>query len=295
MKLNIRKIVNEISDLNNRYRGGSITPGEKLLVMWEIGDVLLKNGAKQPHSLGWAVQDETKGVIKRPTIFRSYKVRQIWANKSDLERDLKNIKGSNYFIEILPLIDPQQEVRRKLSEKQLADIFHHACVDDSKHFFTYLDAIKQRYSYKRLGKALPKDRHLEHFKLTLEDFKTFQKSLWGVLQATDSERRVILKDRVPLEELLAFSNMCISLTTKDNYKLYKRKGPERSSSREAIFKNLYDGFFLLLNKKDDKERARLRRLISGEALAQMSDMITSIQTEEGVSDFKARQKLSIGL
>ncbi len=295
MKLNIRKIVDEISDLNNRYRGKTITPGEKLSVMWQIGDVLLKNGVNQPHSLGWAIQNETKGVIKRPTVFRSYKVRQIWSNKSDLERDLRNIKGSNYFIEILPLIDPQQEVRGKLSAEQLADLFRHACEDSSKQFFTYLTAIKQRYSYKRLGKALPKDRHLEHFKLTLENFKAFQKSLWGVLQAADSGKRESLRAGIPPEELLAFSNMCISLTTKDNYKLYKRKGPESSSSKEETFRKLYECFFLLLDKRDDKERARLRRLISGEALAQMSDMITSIQTEEGVSDFKSRQKLSIGL
>ena len=295
MTQNIRKIIDAIAELNNQYREKGVTPGRKLIVMWEIGDFLLKSGITQPHSVGWAIQNETKGLIKRPTIFRSYKVRQIWPNKVELENNLKDLKSSSYFIEILPLIDPHQAVRGKLSEEQLADIYRHACEDSSSQFSKYLLEMKKKFSYKRLGKALPKDRHLGHFKEVLGAFKLFQKNLWSLMQENDVAKRQTFKNEIPQEELLAFSNMCISLTTKDNYKMYKRKGPNMSSGQDEVFKRLYGDFYLLLDKKDDKERARLRRLISGEALAQMSDMITSIQTEEGVSDFKARQKLSIGL
>jgi len=295
MKVNIRKIIDAIADLNNQYRGEKITPGEKLLVMWDIGDVLLKNGIDQPHSAGWAIQNETKGLIKRPTIFRSYKVRQIWPSKASLEENLRNLKKSNFFIEMLPLIDPHQEVRSRLSKVELEDIFRHACKDTSQQFEEYLSGIKRRFSYKRLGKALPKDRHLGQFAETLGNFKSFQKCMWILMQADDPEKRRVFKESILRDELLAFANMCISLTTKDNFKLYKRKGPERSSTNDEVFRKLYECFFLLLDKKDDAERARLRRLIAAEALAQMSDMISSIQTEEGVNDFKARQKLSIGL
>ena len=125
MTQNIRKIIDAIAELNNQYREKGVTPGRKLIVMWEIGDFLLKSGITQPHSVGWAIQNETKGLIKRPTIFRSYKVRQIWPNKVELENNLKDLKSSSYFIEILPLIDPHQAVRGKLSEEQLADIYRH--------------------------------------------------------------------------------------------------------------------------------------------------------------------------
>jgi hypothetical protein len=295
MSPNIKKIVGAISELNNQYRGGNVTPGGKLAIMWEIGDILFRNGVVQPHSVGWAIQEETKGLIKRPTIFRSHKVRQIWPSKIELEKNLKNIRGSNYFIEILPLIDPRQAVRGKLSEEQLNDVYRHACTDSPSQFSQYLCEMKKKYSYKRLGKALPKDQHLERLKGLLEQFKLFQQKVWKLMQERTSDQREAFKQEIPREELLAFANMCISLTTKENYKMYKRKGPDNSCGSDEIFKSLYDAFFLLLDKKDDKERARLRRLIASEALAQMSDMITSIQNEDGVNDFRARQKLSIGL
>jgi len=105
----------------------------------------------------------------------------------------------------------------------------------------------------------------------------------------------VFRKAIEEEELKAFANMCISLTTKDNCRLYKRSGPRVSSSRDENFRALYDYYRQLLDKESDVERARLRRLIAAEAFAQMSDAISSVRSEEGVQDYRERQKMSIEL
>ena len=89
--------------------------------------------------------------------------------------------------------------------------------------------------------------------------------------------------------------MCIALTTRDNYRLYRRLASDMSRSQNQEFKYLYDHFRRILNSSSDVNRARLRRLISPEAMAEVSDMISSMVTEATVEDFKERRKLAIPL
>ena len=130
----IKKIVNSIAELNNLYREASSSTKTKLEALWQIGEELVKLNVSKPHTVGWAVQKETRGLIKRPTVFRSFKIRAIWGNKNELLRDLGGIKAISNLTEILPLIDPAQKVRSNLSKEQLNDIYRHACSDSSKSF-----------------------------------------------------------------------------------------------------------------------------------------------------------------
>ena len=115
------------------------------------------------------------------------------------------------------------------------------------------------------------------------------------LRPCDFGEREASRAHTPLNELRAFANSCIALTTKDNYRLYKRLGTDMSSSQNRDFKALYEAFRRFLDKPGDIERARLRRLISSEALAEMSDMMSSIGSESAVEDYKDRKKLAITL
>ena len=129
MSANIKEVVSRIASLNNKYRDRSTPIHVKLEALWEIGDTLIKLGVTKPHAIGWAVQKETRGLIKRPTVFRSHKIRTIWDTKESLIRDFGESKSLSNLIEVLPLIDPAQEVRNRLSKQQLDEIYKHACCD----------------------------------------------------------------------------------------------------------------------------------------------------------------------
>ncbi len=295
MKANVQTIIKAISDSNNRYRDSSSDTRTKLEALWNIGDCLVRLGVNKPHSMGWIVQKETKGLIKRPTIFRSFKIRQIWNSKDDLLRDIGNIKGVNFLIDMLPLIDPRQEVRKKLKEDEIKQIYKKACASSVGQFKSYIVELKTKYSHDRLGKRLDKSKHLVEIEFVTKNFGSLQRFLLGLIQQKESTGRDRFRQEIKREEFRAFSNMCISLTTKNNIRLYKKAGVSLSNTENQQFKVLYDYFYSILNKAADTERARVRRLISPEAFAQMSDIISSIQNEESLDDFRLRQQLSIGL
>lgn len=295
MSIGLNTIIKTIIPINNRYRDAASSTRCKLEALWEIGDQLVKMGVTKPHSVGWAVQRETRGLIKRPTVFRSHKVRTIWGTKEELLRDLEGIQGLSNLTEILPLLDPAQKVRACLSPHQLREICRHACSDSPQTFKEYIVDLKRKFSYGRLGKTLDKSRHLDKLRFLVATFESLLTQCLKIIGQTEPTERDRFRASTSAEELRAFSNLCISLTTKNNFCLYKRLGPRKSASCNKQFQELYDRFREMLDKTSDVERARLRRVISAEALAQMSDIVSSLGNEEGVEDFRARQKIAISL
>lgn len=295
MSTNIKEIVNRIASLNNKYRELATPIRIKLEALWEIGDVLVQLRVTKPHTVGWAVQRETRGLIKRPTVFRSHKVRTIWDTRESLIRDLGELKSLSNLTEILPLVDPAQEVRNKLSQQQLGEIYKHACYDTQVKFRGYIKTLKHKYAHNRLGRPLNRNRYLKELGKVIGNLRTLIKYLNKLISDSEPSMCQQFRDDTSEIEIRSFSNMCISLTTKDNLRLYKKIGPSESSSKNEEIRYLYGYFCDILNRARDDERARLRRVISAEVLAQISDMILSLLTENGIKDFKARQKIIIKL
>ena len=295
MPVGVNLVIKAIVPLNNRYRDATSSNREKLESLWEIGDQLVAMGVTKPHSAGWAVQRETKGLIKRPTVFRSHKIRMIWPSKDELIRNLGDIRGLSNLTEILPLLDPAQTVRAHLTHEDIKQIYQHACSDPPQKFKRYIGNLKRDFSHGRLGKALDKSKHLDELATMVSAFKILLAQCLTSVNEPDPLNRDTFRANISSEELRAFSNMCIALTTKDNFRLYRRLGQQKSSSKNQIFRELYDHFREMLDKTSDVERARLRRVISAEALAQMSDVVSSLSSEKGVRDFRDRQRIAISL
>ncbi len=295
MPISVDSVIKAITAQNNRYRDRSSSIAVKLESLWDMGDALVRLGVKKPHSLGWAVQRQTKGLIKRPTIFRSHKIRSIWPSKEVFMRDVGRIPQLSRLTELFPLIDPAQDVRGRLSGQLLVEIYRHAHDDSNSKFKSYVYELKKQYASGKLGKSLDRSKYLGELKQVVTTFETLRSRLLQLLADGQLHHREVFRKATEEEELKAFANMCISLTTKDNCRLYKRSGPRVSSSRDESFRALYDYYRKLLGKESDVERARLRRLIAAEAFAQMSDAISSVRSEEGVQDYRERQKMSIEL
>lgn len=295
MHKRINDIIKAISPINNQYRNPAASPRMKLEALWEMGDRLVEMGATNPHSVGWAVQKETRGLIKRPTVFRSHKVRTIWPAKETLLKELGQLQRLSNLTEILPLVDPAQKVRTQLSRVQLDELYTHACSDAPGKFKRYLGSLKQIYSSGKLGKSLDRTKHLKQLEGIISDFQALLTYLLKIFDQKESVERERIRSSTTPDELRAFSNMCISLTTKENYRLYKKLDPVMPSSSNKHYYNLYCHFRKILDSAGDVERARLRRLISAEALSQMSDMMSSLISESSVADYKARRELAISL
>lgn len=156
------------------------------------------------------------------------------------------------------------------------------------------DTRKWREQKQRLA-FIVRMQHLEQLSFIVSNFTKLLSCLLKLSDQTNVTEREKFRAETSNEELRAFSNMCIALTTKDNYRLYRQLGHPTSDSKNKQLKTLYYHFYKILNTPSDVERARLRRLVSAEALAQMSDMIASLESEAAVQDFNARRKIAINL
>jgi len=295
MANSVNGVIRAISETNNRYRDPSNSTRERLIALWEMGDKLVRMKVEHPHTIGWAIQRETKGLIKRPTVFRGCKIRAIWKSKDELLRDLGNIKTLSGLKEMIPLIDPAQGVRQRLSETELRELYRHSWNDSPEEFRKYILTIKRRFAHGKLGKPLDRSKHLGGLKEIVRSFADLLQDLLSRMEENESESREAFRREIPKGERRALANMCIALTTKENARLYKRLGPAKPSLADGRVECLYKHFQNILNKESDVERARVRRVISAEALAQLSDIISSLETEESVQDCRDRMKLSIPL
>lgn len=287
-------IIKKIIKWNNIYRARNTTNKQKLEALWKIGDYLYSVGIKNPHSLGWEIQDKTKGMIKRPTIFRSYKLRTIWPTLEKCITDCGKVTGLSNIIEMLPLLDPEQKSKRKIPLHLINKMKANMIQLSPSEFKKQLDELKNHYKDERLGQRLDKSRHLSGFKETVLNFYKFKKTLESAI-ISDIQTRDKLRTELGKDNLRAFSNMCISLTTKENIKLYKYKNKKEIFAGNKNFENLFKSLSELLDEKSDTKRARLRRLISALEFAELSDLSSSITDEGGVKDYIQRKKISVPL
>lgn len=290
--MNLDLIIKKIIPFNNVYRDNGKTPFQKLCALWNIGNELIKMGVEKPHQYGWQIQRETKGIIKRPTIFRGYKVRLIWPSLDNLKSALNGIKGLSSFIEMLPLIDPEQQSKYKVPEETKLQIFKHACSDTTQSFKKYINSVKEKYAAGRLTKKVDRFRHLSELNKYVIIFSNLYKLLDSILNNDLPIQRTDFREQMPQQMRQSLSNMCISLTTKVNYRYYRTPKAHILSTRDD-YNMLFTYFKTILDVQGDAERARIRKLISSDYFANMSDMLSSIEDESKVSDYKMRKKMSL--
>lgn len=291
---NLNSLVQKIATFNNVYRSRNSSVKDKLVAMWEIGNILYQNKIENPHSIGWKIQAFTQGVIKRPTIFRSYKFRIIWTSKELFIKECMDVKSLNNIIEMLPLLDPIQKSKRIMPENIINDLKNKMKVMAASEFKAELDKIKKEYKDKNLGYKVDKYKHLKGFLEVKHNFVKLKEFLNESL-SKDVEYRNKLRHDINVKEFEVLSNMCISLTTKENYHLFKFQNYSESKSKNILFKFIFDKFLELLNDAADTKRARLRRLIPALELANLSDLATSILDETKVKDYLEREKMRIKL
>jgi len=288
-KINLNLLIDDITKSNNVYRNTNQAPISRVLALWDLGDILLKHKVDKPHSYGWKIQDQTIGVIKRMTIARAYRIRQIWQERAYIKKTFGGIKGTSIFIESLPVLDSKGQMYKSLSKKAVDELIKNMNILSSTHFKKYIKNFKTKYGKGRIGEKNNRERYLKDYVNIQNYFLTFYKQLQKLILESKFDGIDELKNKILLEERKAFANFCLALTSKKNIIFYKSFSS--SSKTEMIdFQNIFNFFKELLEDSNDIRRARLRRVIAPENLIEMSDMINSIVSEEKVKSYQKRTK-----
>ena len=291
-RINLNLLIDDITKSNNVYRNTNQAPINRVLALWDLGDVLLKHKVDKPHSYGWKIQDQTIGVIKRMTIARAYRIRQIWAERSFIKNTFKEIKGVSIFIESLPILDTNGQMYKSLSKKAIDELIKNMNILASTHFKKYIMNFKAKYGQGRIGEKNDRERYLKDYVNIQNCFLNFYKQLQKLILENKFDGINELKSKISLEERKTFSNFCLALTSKKNIIFYK---PFSNNSKIKIFEfqYIFNFFKELLEDSNDIRRARLRRVVPPELLVEMSDMLNSIVSKEKIINYQRRVKQSI--
>ncbi len=288
-KINLNLLIDEITKDNNIYRDTKESPINKILALWDLGNILLKHKIDKPHSYGWKIQEQTIGIIKRMTIARAYRIRQIWTERNYIKNTFKKINGLSVFIESLPILDKNGQMYKSLSKKVIDELIKNMNRLSSSDFKKYIKNFKTKYGLGRIGENNDRERYLKDYVNIQNYFLTFYKQLQKLILENKFNDIDELKTKISLEERKAFANFCLALTSKKNIIFYKSFSS--SSKTEMIdFQNIFNFFKELLEDSNDIRRARLRRVIAPENLIEMSDMINSIISEEKIRNYQKRTK-----
>ncbi len=291
-KINLNLLIDEITKANNVYRNTSQAPINRVLALWDLGDVLLKHKVDKPHSYGWKIQNQTIGVIKRMTIARAYRIRQIWPERDYIKKTFGGIKGTSIFIESLPILDSNGRMYKSLSKKAIDELIKNMNILSSTHFKKYIKNFKAKYGQGRIGEKNDRERYLKDYINIQNCFLNFYKQLQKLILKNKFEDIDELKKQIPLEARKAFSNFCLALTSKKNIIFYKHFSII-SKTKIFEFQNMFNFFKELLEDSNDIRRARLRRVILPELLVEMSDMLNSIISKEKIKSYQKRTRQAL--
>ena len=291
-KINLNLLIDKITKANNVYRDTNQAPVNRVLALWDLGDVLLKHEVDKPHSYGWKIQDQTIGIIKRMTIARAYRIRQIWPERNYIKKTFGGIKGTSIFIETLPILDSNGQMYKSLSKDLVDELIKNMNILSSTHFKKYIKNFKAKYGQGRIGENNDRERYLKDYINIQNCFLNFYKQLQKLILENKFGDIDELKTKISLEERKAFSNFCLALTSNKNIVFYK-PFPISSKTKMFNFQIIFNFFKELLEDSNDTRRARLRRVIPPELLVEMSDILNSIVSKEKIINYQRRAKQSI--
>jgi hypothetical protein len=287
-QLNIQKLIDGISPLYNSYKQTSRNIGgtKALQIMWEIGDLLKKAievSGVAPHNLYRQIYGKAEGkenitqksYITREFLGRSYRIRNIFKNKENIQKDLPSLKSFIFFREAMPFFDNGKYILRGEEKEKLLSLLNSDLSPTS-----ILDKIKLLQKEK-IGIKNPRDQKLSELHPQKEIFINFYNYLFNLIKNNDYDS--IKKEIVKIDDL-------ILLILSSNTSALAQEGFQYKEIPEYNFDTQWETYVSILNRLsrqvDAKERRRFRRLISPERIVKLAEMIQALASEESFKNYK---------
>ncbi len=269
--VNIAKLIENIGPINNKIRDAD--GYEKLSLMWDVGEILLKENVEKIHPIAWKIQDVS--YITRDLLSYCYRIRRKWPKKSDLYDLFHNLKSYSAFREVLPLIENEKFT---LDDEKIKEIISWLNHDDVQTIKSKIKKMKME----RIGIRNDRSRRLTEIE---EEATIFKKVHKDILELIENENISKLKELLELGEdtLLKLSQMCVSLSNR-NY-----KGPKEIkilSQNDQI--KMFVEKILPVSMAKEEVKARFIRLVRPEIIIQLADIFNSLKSKEPISIIKKR-------
>ncbi len=266
----IGKLIDLIGPLNNEVRELDGTP--KLVKMWEIGDILVRNGVTSIHSVAWTIQDSS--YITRDLLSYCFRIRRNWPTLNKLTDTFPHLQSFTAFREALPLIENK---KFKLPKDQLQALIEKLNQNDPR-IKNYLVNLKKD----KIGKTNDRSQRLNEVRETATSIEICFNSLKKIVFEENAKKCGDLISAYGLDGVLKISQILFILSKDAEIDV-----PLLKISDDGPLGNLPSKLnFILRGGKPAK--ARLRRLVKPITLIQLADLLNSIQKGEKLSETRSR-------
>jgi hypothetical protein len=265
-------LIEQLGPLNNRWREAS--PSERVLALWDMGDVILASAPNPSDALLWDIQQ--RSYITRNILRYALIVRRGWTSRSELGKFVEKLKSFTVFREALPFLKGGRAGIDDATYRRIAALLGHPDTTAAVKFLKHLKA-------RRIGRQHKKGASVEGLR---EHAANFERALARL------EIEVIEGSGVhgPVQEavLLALSQVAMAMATGETIFVIppalKAATGELAVLAEPMIAALEGG---------RASPAAFRKLVGGERLIQAADFLHSMRGLETLSDWRHRRAAEI--
>jgi acylphosphatase len=275
--VDIGKLIELIGPINNQIR--ELDGYKKLSLIWDVGDILVKEGVTKIHPVAWAIQKGS--YITRDLLSYCYRIRNKWPVKQEMENLFKNIRSYTAFREALPLIENE---KFKLKDDEVKEIIKWLAEGDAMEAKNKIVVMKKHL----IARSNDRRQRLQEYSKEMQIFKNLYDYIVRIIINEDDEKLEEIKKDLGSDNLLKLSQMCMALTN-ENY-----KGPMAIEliALPEPFRD-FTTKILPLSLSNKESKARFRRIMDNEKIIEMADILSSIRSGESISAIKKRLGLKI--
>lgn len=131
------RLIEQLGPLNNRWRDA--LPPEKVMALWQMGNLLLKEVPRPADALLWQIQD--RSYITRNLLRYALIIYRSWSRREELEQLTQELKNYTVFREALPFLKGDREGVDNATYKQVVALLSG---EDSQEALRFLKQLKAR-------------------------------------------------------------------------------------------------------------------------------------------------------
>jgi hypothetical protein len=262
-------LIERLGPLNNNWRDGSAQ--EKVLTLWDMGDVILELVPEPSDALLWDIQ--SRSYLTRSLLRYALIVRRGWEQRRHLEELVKGLTSYTVFREALPFLKGD---RKGIDDKTYQKV-ETLLRDPDKH--TSADSLRNLK-----GKVVGRRHSKGGSTAAIREQAILFRQLLAQLES-EVAQETVLSFSAPPYILRTMSQMALALATGDG-------SPSFSDSQATTpprLAALADPMVRALNGGQAYMSA-FRKVAGGGTLMRAADLLNSLSTETALADWRNRHR-----
>jgi len=273
--MNLDQLISKITPLYNKYKtdGKAIKPSDSIVLMWELGDVLksyIEEHAVKPHNLYREIYGMSEGStnvarkswITREFQGRCFRIRNIFKDKDEIEKNLGGLSSFTLFRESMPFFD---NPKYQLKGEEMSLLLN--ALNSSSTKLSHIRSLQK----KKIGITNSRTQKLDELEADKLTFIEFYNYIFKLLQSGGEGIRIALLGNIISDEFIELLAVNTNACTQDGLKFKQIDEPRLDS--EIIWHKYWQTLENLTKDNNPKVMRRFRRLIPPERISKLADML----------------------